>query len=163
MDTPSTWPFVVDPQGCVVQGVQDDGTPKGRRTTDKWVTNDAIAQLLSATLCTNIAIGRAGAIMEAGASGACAIPFADKDPEDPATIADDDRTYLFKLDLTAAYRQVLVHLMFLYMCHTMWGTRINLDRMGQFGDASMVEGLRAITMLVLAAGRAAIQGHQGGS
>ena len=36
------------------------------------------------------------------------------DPEDPATVADDDRTYLFKLDLTAAYRQVMVHLVFRY-------------------------------------------------
>ena len=102
--------------------------PKARRTTDKRVTNDAIAQLPSVTLCTNIAIGRTGAITEAGCSGPCAIPLADEDPEDPATIADDDRTYLFKLDLTAAYRQVMVHLMFLYMCRTMWSDRINLAR-----------------------------------
>ena len=82
MDTPSTWPFIVDPQGCVVQGVKDDGSPKACRTAKKWVTNDAIAQLPSATLCTNIAIGRAGAIMEAGCSSPCAIPLADEDPED---------------------------------------------------------------------------------
>ena len=137
MYTPSTWPFIVDPQGCIVQGVKDDGSPKARRTTDKWVTNDAIAQLPSVSLCTNIAIGKAGAIMEAGCSGPCANPIAD---ENPATVADDDRTYLFKLDLTAAYRQVMVHVSFLYMCHTMWRGRINLDRRGQFGDASMVEG-----------------------
>ena len=161
MYTPSTWPFVVDPQGCVVQGVKEDGSPKARRTTDKWVTNDAIAQLPAVSLCTNIAIGKAGAIMEAGCSGPCAIPNADENPEDPATIADDDRTYLFKLDLTAAYRQVMVYLMCLYMCHTMWRDKINLDRRGQFGDASMVEGFQAITMLVLAAGRAAIRGHKG--
>ena len=55
----------------------------------------------------------------------------------------------------------MVHLLFLYMCQTMWGDRINLDRRGQFGDASMVEGFHAITMLVLAAGRAAIRGHEG--
>ena len=42
MYTPSTWPFIVDPQGAV-QGVKDDGSPKARRTTDKWVTNEAIA------------------------------------------------------------------------------------------------------------------------
>ena len=40
--------------------------------------------------------------MEAGCSGPCATPLADEDPEDPATVTDDDRTYLFKLDLTAA-------------------------------------------------------------
>ena len=161
MYTPSTWPFIADPQGCVVQGVKDDGSPKARRTTDKWITNDAIAQLPSVSLCTNIAIGKAGAIMEAGCSGPCANPIADENPEDLATVADDDRTYLFKLDLTAAYRQVMVHLSYLYMCHTMWGDKINLDRRGQFGDASMVEGFQAITMLVLAAGRAAIRGHEG--
>ena len=161
MQTPSTWPFIVDPQGCVIQGVKDDGSPKARRTTDKYVTNDAIAQLPTVTLCTNIAIGRAGAIMEAGCSGPCATPLANEDPEDPETVADDDRTYLFKLDLTAAYRQVMVHLMYLYMCHTMWADKVNLDRRGQFGDASMVEGFQAITMLILAAGRAAIRGHEG--
>ena len=99
--------------------------------------------------------------MEAGCSGPCANPIADENPEDPATVADDDRTYLFKLDLTAAYCQVMVNLMCLYMCHTMWRDKINLDRRGQFGDASMVEGFQAITMLVLAAGRAAIRGHEG--
>ena len=99
--------------------------------------------------------------MEAGCSGPCAIPNADENPEDPATIADDDRTYLFKLDLTAAYRQVMVYMMCLYMCHTMWWDKVNLDRRGRFGDASMVEGFQAITMLVLAASRAAIRGHKG--
>ena len=82
MYTPSTWPFIVDPQGCVVQEVKDDGSPKTRRTTDKWVTNRAMAQLPAVSLCTNIAIGKAGAIMEAGCSGPCATPNADENPED---------------------------------------------------------------------------------
>ena len=66
MYTPSTWPFIVDPQGCVVRGVKDDGPPKARRTTDKWVTNEAIAHLPAVSLCTNIAIGKAGAIINGG-------------------------------------------------------------------------------------------------
>ena len=41
----------------------------------------------------------------------------------------------------------------------MWAGKIRLDRRGQFGDASMVEGFQAITMLILAAGRAAVAGH----
>ena len=36
LEAPSTWPFVVDPQGGGVQCKNDDDTDKCRRTTDKW-------------------------------------------------------------------------------------------------------------------------------
>ena len=61
-------------------------------------------------------------------------------PNDPSTVADDTRTYLWKIDLTAAYRQVTIHLLFLWMCHTSWDGQVYLDRRMQFGDKSAVEG-----------------------
>ena len=54
---------------------------------------------------------------------------------------------------------LIAHLMLLYLCHAMWAGVIRLGRRGQFGDARMVEGFQAITMLILAAGRAAVSGY----
>ena len=67
-------------------------------------------------------------------------------------------TYLWKIDLTAAYRQVTIHLPFLWMCHTPWDGQVYLDRRMQFGDKSAVEGFQSITNLLLCAAQAAIDG-----
>ena len=58
-------------------------------------------------LCTNLQIGgRGAAILATADEGPRATPNDDEDPNDLSSVADDTRTYLWKIDLTAAYRQV---------------------------------------------------------
>ena len=124
MPYPSTWPFRLEQQNGVAQGVKDDGTTKVRRSTDKGFgedsVNECIELIAKLKLCTNLQIGKAAAVIATADAGERTAPNADEDPDDPATIADDRRTYLWKIDLTAAYRQITIHQLYLWMCHTSW-------------------------------------------
>ena len=160
---PSTWPFRLEQQNGISQGVKENGEPKVRRATDKGhgpdSVNECIELLSKLKLCTNLQIGRGAAILTTADEGPRATPNDDEDPNDPSTIADDYRTYLWKIDLTAAYRQVLIHILCLWMCHTSWDGNVYLDRRMQFGDKSAVEGFQSITNLILCAAQAAIDGN----
>ena len=162
MPAPSTWPFRLEQQNGISQGLKEDGTPKVRRATDKGdgpdSVNECIELMSKLKLCTNLQIGRGAAILATADHGPRAVPNDDEDPNDPSTVADDTRTYLWKIDLTAAYRQVTIHLLFLWMCHTSWDGNVYLDRRMQFGDKSAVEGFQSITNLLLCAAQAAIDG-----
>ena len=123
MPCPSTWPFRLEQQNGVAQGVKDDGTIKVRRSTDKGFgfgedsVNECIELIAKLKLCTNLQIGKAAAVIATADAGERTAPNADEDPDDPATIAGDCRTYLWKSDLTAAYRQITIHQLYLWMCH----------------------------------------------
>ena len=164
MPYPSTWPFRLEQQNGVAQGVKDDGTTKVRRSTDKGFGEDSVNECIELVaklkLCTNLQIGKAAAVIATADAGERTAPNADEDPDDPATIADDCRTYLWKIDLTAAYRQITIHQLYLWMCHTSWNGDVYLDRRMQFGDKSAVEGFQSITNLILTAVQQAIDGNQ---
>ena len=164
MPYPSTWPFRLEQQNGVAQGVKDDGTTKVRRSTDKGFGEDSVNECIELVaklkLCTNLQIGKAAAIIATADAGERTAPNADEDPDDPATIADDCRTYLWKIDLTAAYRQITIHQLYLWMCHTSWNGEVYLDRRMQFGDKSAVEGFQSVTNLILTAVQQAIDGNQ---
>ena len=161
MPSPSTWPFRLEQQDGISQGFKEDSSPKVRRSTDKGhgpdSVNECIELVTKLKLCTNLQIGRAAAIISTADEGPRAQPNDNEDPEDPSTIADDNRTYLWKIDLTAAYRQITIHVLYLWMCHTSWGGDF-LDRRMQFGDKSAVEGFQSITNLILVAAQDAIDG-----
>ena len=146
------------------QGAKDDGTTKVRRSTDKGFgedsVNECIELITKLKLCTNLQIGKTAAVIATADAGERTAPNADEDPDDPATIADDCRTYLWKIDLTAAYRQITIHQLYLWMCHTSWNGDVYLDRRMQFGDKSAVEGVQSITNLILTAVQQAIDGNQ---
>ena len=162
MPSPSTWPFRLEQQNGISQGVKEDGSPKVRRSTDKGhgpdSVNECIELVTKLKLCTNLQIGRAAAIISIADEGPRAQPNDNEDPDDPSTVADDNRTYLWKIDLTAAYRQITIHILYLWMCHTSWGGDVFLDRRMQFGDKSAVEGFQSITNLILVAAQDAIDG-----
>ena len=134
-----------------------------RRSTDKGhgpdSVNECIELVTKLKLCTNLQIGRAAAIISTTDEGPRAQPNNDnEDPDEPSTIADGNRTYLWKMDLTAAYRQITIDVSYLWMCHTSWGGDVFLDRRMQFGDKSAVEGFQSITNLILVAAQGAIDG-----
>ena len=164
LPSPSTWPFRLEQQNGISQGVKDDGTPKVRRSTDKGFgpdsVNECIELMSKLKLCTNLQIGRGAAILTTASSGPRATPNQHEDRDDPSTVADDERVYLWKIDLTAAYRQVTIHVLYLWMCHTSWKGDVFLDRRMQFGDKSAVEGFQSITNLLLCAAQAAIDGNE---
>ena len=161
--SPSTWPFRLEQQNGIAQGANDYGSPKVRRSTDKGhgldFVNERIELVTKLKLCTNLQIGRSAAIKSTADEGSRAQPNDDEDPDDPSTIADDCRTYLWKIDLTAAYRQITIHILYLWMCHTSWGGDVFLDRRMQFGDKSAVEGFQSITNLILVSAQDAIDGN----
>ena len=163
LPSPSTWPFRLEQQNGISQGLKENGEPKVRRATDKGdgpdSVNECIELVSKLKLCTNLQIGRGAAILATADEGPRATPNDDENPDDPSTIADDWRTYLWKIDLTAAYRQVLIHILCLWMCHTSWDGNVYLDRRMQFGDKSAVEGFQSITNLILCAVQAAIDGN----
>ena len=162
LPVPSTWPFRLEQQNGISQGLKENGDPKVRRATDKGHGPDSVNECIELAsklkLCTNLQIGRGAAILTTADEGPRATPNDDEDPNDPSTVADDHRTYLWKIDLTAAYRQVLIHILCLWMCHTSWDGNVYLDRRMQFGDKSAVEGFQSITNLLLCAAQAAIDG-----
>ena len=108
MPSPPTWPFRLEQQNGIAQGVKDDGSPKVRRPTDKGHGPDSVSECIELVtkpkLCTNLQTGRAAAVISTADEGPRAQPNNDEDPDDPPTIADDCRTYLWKIDLTATYR-----------------------------------------------------------
>ena len=63
----STWPFWLEQQNGISQGLKDDGTPKVRRATDKAYGSDSVNQyielLSKLKLCTNLQTGRGAAIL----------------------------------------------------------------------------------------------------
>ena len=121
LPVPSTWPFRLEQQNGISQGLKENGDPKVRRATDKGhgpdSVNECIELVSKLKLCTNLQIGRGAAIITTADEGPRATPNDDEDPNDPSTIADDHRTYLWKIDLTAAYRQVLIHILCLSLIH----------------------------------------------
>ena len=121
--------------------------------------NECIELVSKHKRCTNLQIGRGAAILATADEGPRATPNGAEDHNDPSTIAGDYRTYLWKIDLTAAYRQVLIRILCLWMCHTSWDGNVYLDRRMQFGDKSAVEGFQSITNLILCAAQAAIDGN----
>ena len=104
---------------------KEDGSPKVRRSTDKGhgpdSVNECIELVTKLKLCTNLQIGRAAAIISTADEGPRAQLNDNEDPDDPSTIANDYRTYLWKIDLTAAYRQTTIYILYLWMCHISWG------------------------------------------
>ena len=99
MPVPSTWPFRLEQQNGISQGLKDDGTPKVRRATDKGHGSDSVNQCTELVskpkLCTNLQIGRGTAILATADEGPRATPNDDdEDPNDPSTVADDTRTYV---------------------------------------------------------------------
>ena len=143
--------------------MKENGEPKVRRATDKGHGSDSVNECIELVsklkLCTNLKIGRGAAILPTADEGPRATPNEAEDPNDPSTIADDHRTYLWKIDLTVAYRQVLIHILCLWMCRASWAGNVYLDRRMQFGDKPAVEGFRSITNLILCAAQAAIDGN----
>ena len=120
--------------------------------------NECIGLVTKLKLCTNLQIARAAAIKSTASEGPRAQPNDVEDPDDPSTIADDCRTYLWKIDLTAAYRQITLHISYLWMCHTSWGGEVFLDRRTRFSDKSAVEGFQSITNLIIVSAQDAIDG-----
>ena len=63
LPSPSTWPFRLEQQNGISQGLKEDGSPKVRRSTDKGhgpdSVNECIELVTKLKLCTNLQIGRA--------------------------------------------------------------------------------------------------------
>ena len=63
----STWPFRLEQQNGISQGVRENGEPKVRRATDKGhgpdSVNECIELLSKLKLCTNLQIDRGAAIL----------------------------------------------------------------------------------------------------
>ena len=72
------------------------------------------------TLPTNRQHARSCAILLQAESGLPATPRAGESRDDPTTIEDDDLVYQWKIDLTAAYRQLIVATPCLWMCMKFW-------------------------------------------
>ena len=135
MPYPFAWPFRLEQQNGVAQGGKDDGTAKVRRSTDKGFGEDSVNECIELVaklkLCTNLQIGRSAAVIATADAGERTAPNNGEDPDYPATIADDCHTYLWKIDLTAAYHQIAICQLYLWMCHT----SIERRRLSRSADA----------------------------
>ena len=172
---PPVWPPRAEPGNCVeqAQGEPPDLEVRGidsadfdrllsqlkvewkhRQTTDKGhgplSVNEGIdLSAIPLSLCTNRDFARDAAILQQAEEGEPALPADGEDKERLASIADDLLLYLWKLDLTAAYRQLLVSVHTLWMCVKYWDGHFYLDLRCQFGDASMVEAFQGVTKAVI--------------
>ena len=123
MPVPSTWPFRLEQQNGISQGLKDDGTPKVRRATDNGHSSDSVNQCIKLVsklkLCTNLQIGRGATILATADKGPRATPNDDEDPNDPSTVADDTRALIYGNSISR--RRIVKWLytyFFLWMCHT---------------------------------------------
>ena len=183
---PAIWPPRVEPINCVDQYVGEPpqlpvgGIPeaefetwvaalveelKYRGTTDKGhgdsSVNDGIdLDAIPLSLPTNRQHARSCAILQTAESGPPATANPDENPEILESIADDDLVYQWKIDLTAAYRQLVVSVHCLWMCIKYWDDQFWLDLRCQFGDASMVEAFQSVTVAILTVCEAAIDGDE---
>ena len=70
LPVPSTWPFRLEQQNGISQGLKENGDPKVRRATDKGhgpdSVNECIELVSKLKLCTNLQIGRGAAILSDG-------------------------------------------------------------------------------------------------
>ena len=91
LPVPSTWPFRLEQQNGISQGLKENGDPKVRRATDKGhgpdSVNECIELVSKLKLCTNLQIGRGAAILATADEGPRATPNDDEDPNDPSTVA----------------------------------------------------------------------------
>ena len=131
---------------------------KVRVTTDQsWPhdgssMNDGIdlAAIGELKFCTVRQLARAAAILRQAEDEGRPVPTF-SDTTDPLSdeFADSPHAFLFKIDLTAAYRQLHIHPTDLWKRVKSWDAQLYLDVRGQFGDASQVEGFQAITNFVI--------------
>ena len=181
---PPIWPPRVEPINCVEQAQgEPDGLPvatidpsefeawadklveemKNRGTTDKGHGESAVnagidMDAIPLTLPTNRQHARNCAILQEAESGKPASPRAGESSDDPSSIEDDDLVYQWKIDLTAAYRQLIVATACLWMCMKFWAGYFYLDLRCQFGDASMVEAFQSVSVAILTFVEKAIDG-----
>ena len=71
---------------------------------------------------------------------------------------DDQQVFLWKVDLTAAYRQLHVHPSCIWNRGKAWLGKVYLDVRAQFGDASQVKSFQDITDMVVGVARLATAG-----
>ena len=85
----------------IQRGWLAEGATVHRQGSRTGFCDECIELVTKLKLCTDLQIGRAAAVISTADEGP---RTQNEDPDDPSTIADDCRTYLWKIDRTAAYR-----------------------------------------------------------
>ena len=78
----------------------------------------------------------------------------------PVSASDDDTVYLWKIDLTAAYRQIHIDHDAVWNRGKSWCGKFYLDVRAQFGDASQVKSFQDISDMIVGVTRMAIAGNR---
>ena len=148
------FPCRVEPCGAVQQGA------KVRITTDKSWPRDPVEGVVSVNSGIDLAaLGVARFAKVLDFTKAVAI-LQQAEPDGEASNSDDDDSHVYewKVDLTAAYRQIHVHWSSCWNRAKSWLGKAYLDVRCQFGDAAMVKAFQDVTDMVVFIARAACRG-----
>ena len=166
LPVPSTWPFRLEQQNGISQGLKENGDPKVRRATDKGhgpdSVNECIELVSKLKLCTNLQIGRGAAILTTADEGPRATPNDDEDPDDPSTdrrrlphVSMEDRS---DGGVSSGSHSHLVSVDVSYFVGR--ATYISIAECSS-ATSRRSKGFQSITNLILCAAQAAIDGNAG--
>ena len=152
------FPCRVEPCNGVAQG------SKVRVTTDKSWPKPGMSKLLSVNDGIDLADFGAvefGRVSDLSKAVAILMTMEPAPPTADGASSDGDgsrRVFMWKVDLTAAYRQLHVHPSCIWNRGKAWLGQVYLDVRAQFGDASQVKSFQDITDMVVGVARLATAG-----